>query len=70
MKYQIGDKILLLHSDEEGEVLDIINDKMVMVNINGVEIPGYTPTRSIFLILKDSQRRLRRLKNQSNLSIP
>lgn len=42
MKYQIGDKILLLHSDEEGEVLDIINDKMVMVNVNGVKFPVYT----------------------------
>lgn len=42
MKYQVGDKILLLHSDEEGEVLDIINDKMVMVNVNGVKFPVYT----------------------------
>lgn len=42
MKYQVGDKILLLHSDEEGEVLDIINDKMVMVQINGVKFPVYT----------------------------
>lgn len=42
MKYQIGDKILLLHSDEEGEVLDIINEKMVMVNVNGVKFPVYT----------------------------
>ncbi|MBX2921589.1 MAG: Smr/MutS family protein [Chitinophagaceae bacterium] len=42
MKYQIGDRILLLHSDEEGEILDIINDKMVMVNVNGVKFPVYT----------------------------
>ena len=29
MKYQIGDDILVLHSNEEGKVVDFINDKMV-----------------------------------------
>src|SRR6185369_16964503 len=42
MKYQTGDKILMLHSDEEGEIIDIINEKMVMVNVNGVKFPVYT----------------------------
>jgi hypothetical protein len=42
MKYQIGDIILILHSNEEGEVVDIINDKMVMVNVGGVQFPAYT----------------------------
>jgi hypothetical protein len=42
MKYQIGDIILVLHSNEEGEVVDIINDKMVMVNVGGVQFPAYT----------------------------
>lgn len=41
MKYQIGDTVLLLHSDEEGEIIDIINEKMVMVNVNGVKFPVY-----------------------------
>ncbi|HYM93804.1 MAG TPA: Smr/MutS family protein [Chitinophagaceae bacterium] len=41
MKFQIGDKILLLHSNEEGEVTDIINDKMVMVDVEGVKFPAY-----------------------------
>lgn len=41
MKYQLGDKIILLHSDEEGEVVDIINDKMVLVDISGVRFPVY-----------------------------
>lgn len=41
MKYQTGDKILLLHSKEEGTVVDIINDKMVMVEINGTSFPVY-----------------------------
>lgn len=41
MKYQIGDKILLLHSNEEGEVVDLINNKMVMVEVDNVRFPVY-----------------------------
>jgi hypothetical protein len=41
MKYQIGDKIILLHSNEEGEIIDFINDKMVMINVQGVKFPAY-----------------------------
>ena len=41
MKYEIGDKIILLHSDEEGTVVEFIHDKMVMVNVEGVEFPVY-----------------------------
>ncbi len=42
MKYQVGDKILVLYSDEEGEVLEIINEKMVLVEVRGVKFPIYT----------------------------
>jgi hypothetical protein len=42
MKFEIGDKIIVLHSNEEGEVVDIINDKMVMVDVRGVKFPAYT----------------------------
>jgi hypothetical protein len=41
MKFQIGDKIILLHSEEEGEVVDFINDKMLLVDVNGVRFPVY-----------------------------
>jgi hypothetical protein len=41
MKFQIGDKVLILHSDEEGEIIDIINEKMVMVDVRGVKFPAY-----------------------------
>ncbi len=41
MKYQIGDKIIVLHSNEEGEVIDIINEKMVMIEVRGVKFPAY-----------------------------
>jgi len=41
MKFQIGDKVLLLHSNEEGEVVEIINKKMVEVEVDGVRFPVY-----------------------------
>ncbi len=41
MKYQIGDIVLIQHSNEEGEIIDFINDKMVMVNVKGVKFPVY-----------------------------
>lgn len=41
MKFQIGDRVLLLHSNEEGEVIDIMNEKMVMVDVKGVKFPAY-----------------------------
>jgi hypothetical protein len=42
MKFQIGDKVLMLHSNEEGEVVEIINKKMVEVEVDGVRFPVYT----------------------------
>ena len=41
MKYQVGDTVLLLHSDEEATVVDIMNDKMLMVDVKGVTFPVY-----------------------------
>lgn len=42
MKFQVGDKVLLIHSNEEGEVIDIINKQMVTVDVGGVQFPVYT----------------------------
>lgn len=42
MKYQPGDTILLLHSNEEGEVLEILSNKMVLIDVKGVKFPVYT----------------------------
>ncbi|MBC9915425.1 Smr/MutS family protein [Chitinophaga varians] len=41
MKYQTGDKILLLSSKEEGTVVDIVNDNMVMIEVKGTTFPVY-----------------------------
>lgn len=41
MKYQIGDEIIVLISNEEGKVVDIMNEKMVMIEVRGVRFPAY-----------------------------
>lgn len=41
MKYEIGDEIIVLHSNEAGKVVEIMNDKMVMINVRGVKFPAY-----------------------------
>ena len=41
MKFEIGDKVVVKHSNEDGEVIDIINDNMVMVEVRGVKFPAY-----------------------------
>ena len=41
MKYQPGDKVLILHSKEEAQVVEIINEKMVFVDVNGIRFPVY-----------------------------
>ncbi|MCH5721262.1 hypothetical protein [Niabella hibiscisoli] len=39
MKYQVGDKVLVLHSDEEGEIVEFINKNMAMIEVRGVKFP-------------------------------
>ncbi len=41
MKFEVGDKVVVNQTNEEGEVIDIINDKMVMVEVRGVKFPAY-----------------------------
>jgi hypothetical protein len=41
MKFQVGDKVLVLLSNEEGEIIEILNDKMVIVDVRGVKFPAY-----------------------------
>ena len=42
MKYQVGDDIVVMHTNEEGKVVEIINEKMVMIEVRGVKFPCYT----------------------------
>jgi hypothetical protein len=41
MKFQLGDKVVLLHSGEDAEVVDFINKEMALVEVKGVRFPVY-----------------------------
>lgn len=41
MKYQVGDKILLLHSQEEGIILEILSQEMARIEVDGIDFPVY-----------------------------
>ena len=41
MKYEPGDKIIVLLTNEEGKVVEIMNEKMVMIEVKGVRFPAY-----------------------------
>lgn len=41
MKYEIGDTVLVLHTGEEGRVVDIVSEQMVMIEVEGVRFPVY-----------------------------
>ncbi|HEX8462062.1 MAG TPA: hypothetical protein VF623_11550, partial [Segetibacter sp.] len=41
MKYEVGDQIIVVHSNDEGKVIEIMNDKMVMIEVKGVKFPAY-----------------------------
>ena len=42
MKFEVGDKVVVKHSNEEGDVIEILNDKMVLIEVRGVKFPAYT----------------------------
>lgn len=41
MKYEPGDNIIVLLTNEEGKVVEIMNEKMVMIEVKGVRFPAY-----------------------------
>lgn len=42
MKFEPGDDILVLYTNEEGKVVEILNERMVMIEVKGVRFPAYT----------------------------
>src|SRR5919199_5760482 len=41
MKYEVGDDIIVVHSNDPGKVIEILNDKMVLIEVKGVKFPAY-----------------------------
>lgn len=62
MKYQLGDIVLILHSNEEGKIVDFINDKMLMVDVNGVSFPVYMDQVDFPYFKRFSEKRPPQLK--------
>ncbi len=42
MKFEVGDKVVVRLTNEDAEVVEIINDRMVLVEVRGVKFPAYT----------------------------
>jgi hypothetical protein len=42
MKFEVGDKVVIRITNEDAEVVEVVNDKMVMVDVRGVKFPAYT----------------------------
>lgn len=58
MKFEVGDKVLILHSEEEGEVVEIINKKMVLVDVKGVRFPAYIDQLDFPYFKRFSQKKI------------
>lgn len=41
MKFQVGDTVVIKVTNEEGQIIEIMNEKMVMVEVRGVKFPAY-----------------------------
>ncbi len=42
MKFQVGDKVVIKHSNDDLEEIEIINDKKELVEVRGQKFPAYT----------------------------
>jgi hypothetical protein len=41
MKYQVGDKIMVLATKEQGEIIEWINKEMLLIDVDGIRFPVY-----------------------------
>ncbi len=58
MKYQVGDDIIVLLSNEEGKVVEIMNDQMVMIDVRGVKFPAYMDQIDFPYFLRFSKKKI------------
>jgi hypothetical protein len=64
MKFQIGDKVTVLHSNEEAEVVEMINDKMVLVEVRGVKFPAYIDQLDFPYFKRFSEKKIQPVQKQ------
>jgi len=58
MKYQVGDDIVVLLTSEEGKVVEIMNDGMVMIEVRGVKFPAYMDQIDFPYFLRFTKKKL------------
>ena len=63
MKYQQGDKIIVLLTNEEGTVVELMNEKMVMIEVKGVRFPAYMDQIDFPYFKMFSEKRFAEKKN-------
>ncbi len=63
MKYQQGDKIIVLLTNEEGKVVELMNEKMVMIEVKGVRFPAYMDQIDFPYFKMFSEKRVAEKKN-------
>ncbi len=77
MKFEVGDKVVVKHSNEDGKVVEILADKMVLVEVRGVRFPAYTDqldfpyfkqfsSKKLFEEKKPSKKYIEDLKREKN----
>src|SRR5450432_2180706 len=64
MKFEIGDKVTVLHSNEEAEVVEMINDKMVLVEVRGVKFPAYIDQLDFPYFKRFSEKKIQPVQKQ------
>jgi hypothetical protein len=69
MKYEIGDEIIVLLSNEEGKVVEIMNDKMVMIEVRGVKFPAYMDQIDFPYFYRFSKKKTEEPKKSSKVFI-
>ncbi len=60
MKFEVGDTVLLLHSNEEGTVIEIMNEQMVMVEVGGVRFPAYVDQLDFPYFKRFTEKKIRK----------
>ncbi|GAO44593.1 Smr/MutS family protein [Flavihumibacter petaseus] len=58
MKFEVGDKVVVRITNEDGEVVEILSDKMVMVDVRGVRFPAYTDQLDFPYFKRFSQKKV------------
>ena len=60
--------MIVLHSNEQGEVIDIISEEMVMVEVRGVKFPAYIDQLDFPYFKQFTEKKLFPKKKEKKLS--